>query len=94
MGIGRALLHHALQVRHGRGYKQAMLWVLESNARAREFYEAAGWTPDGAVKIDEWPGTILHEVHVRRQKKLFMSLDGNYAIRACCLAVAILQWDV
>lgn len=26
-----------------------MLWVLESNERARSFYEKAGWIADGAV---------------------------------------------
>ena len=30
------------------GYRCIMLWVLEDNARARRFYERAGFAPDGA----------------------------------------------
>lgn len=30
------------------GFASAALWVLEGNARARRFYHAHGWTPDGA----------------------------------------------
>ncbi len=64
-GIGRALLAHAVQDLRQRGYRQATLWVLESNARARRFYEAAGWLPDGAAKTEEMPGALLHEVRCR-----------------------------
>ncbi|WP_430787700.1 hypothetical protein [Actinoplanes sp. G11-F43] len=44
----------------------AILWVLESNARARRFYEAAGWVPDGAVKVDSSRGFPMREVRCRR----------------------------
>jgi RimJ/RimL family protein N-acetyltransferase len=30
------------------GYASITLWVLEANARARRFYQKAGFTPDGA----------------------------------------------
>lgn len=30
------------------GFARAILWVLESNARARRFYGRDGWRPDGA----------------------------------------------
>ncbi len=49
-GIGRTLLAHALGDLRGRGYRAATLWVLTTNARARRFYEAAGWRPDGTTK--------------------------------------------
>ncbi len=61
-GVGRALFAHAVADLRERGYERAMLWVLESNARARRFYEAAGWRADGANKTEEWPGVVLHEV--------------------------------
>ena len=61
-GIGRALFAHAVADLRQRGYRQATLWVLESNARARRFYEAASFAPDGARKTEERPGALLHEV--------------------------------
>lgn len=62
-GIGRALFAHAVDELRQQGYDQAVLWVLESNTRAHKFYEAAGWTPDGARKTEEMPGnTHLDEV--------------------------------
>ena len=48
------------------GYRQATLWVLDSNARARRFYAAAGFQPDGAVKVDDSRGFPLAEVRYRR----------------------------
>ena len=47
------------------GYRQATLWVLESNERARRFYEAAGWWPDGKVKTDCSLGFPLAEIRYR-----------------------------
>lgn len=49
-GAGRALMEHALADLVGRGYRHAVLWVLEGNARARRFYGAGGWTHDGATR--------------------------------------------
>jgi ribosomal protein S18 acetylase RimI-like enzyme len=61
-GVGRALFAHAVADLQERCYQWATLWVLESNVRARRFYEAAGWSADGASKTEEWPGVVLHEV--------------------------------
>jgi GNAT superfamily N-acetyltransferase len=61
-GIGRALFAHAVMDLRERGYRQAILWVLEGNTRARRFYEAAGWQPDGARKTEDRPGAVLREV--------------------------------
>jgi ribosomal protein S18 acetylase RimI-like enzyme len=61
-GTGRALLCHAVTDFRQRGFQRATLWVLQSNQRARRFYEAAGWAPDGGRKSEERPGFILHEV--------------------------------
>lgn len=61
-GVGRALLRFAVADFRRRGFRRATLWVLESNERARRFYEAAGWAPDGARKSEERPGFFLDEV--------------------------------
>ncbi len=55
-GIGRALFTRAVTELQQQRYEQATLWVLESNMRARKFYAAAGWVPDGASKTEERPG--------------------------------------
>jgi ribosomal protein S18 acetylase RimI-like enzyme len=64
-GIGRTLFAHAVADLKQRGFTQATLWVLESNERARRFYQAAGWAPDGGRKTEKRPGFLLHEVRYR-----------------------------
>ena len=64
-GIGRMLHTHALEDLRQRGYSSATLWVLASNARARRFYEMAGWRPDGAMRTEDIPGMELSEVRYR-----------------------------
>jgi ribosomal protein S18 acetylase RimI-like enzyme len=61
-GLGRRLLVVAVDDLRQRGYRRATLWVLSTNARARRFYGAAGWSPDGAAKIDALRGFDLHEI--------------------------------
>lgn len=46
-GVGRALLDRATDAMRANGSRHAVLWVFEANDRARRFYEAAGWAPDG-----------------------------------------------
>ena len=36
------------------GYTTATLWALDTNARARRFYEIGGWRADGVTKIHDW----------------------------------------
>ena len=64
-GVGRALLHDAMEDLRQRGYRAAVLWVLESNARARRFYEIAGWRSDGTTKTEQRSNVDLHEVRYR-----------------------------
>lgn len=66
-GIGRALHDAALEDLSARGFTELTLWVLRENERARRFYQAAGWSPDGAAKDEEWAGGVLHEVRYRRR---------------------------
>lgn len=51
-GLGRELLGEAQRGLVAVGYGSAYLWVVDGNARARRFYERAGWLADGATKID------------------------------------------
>lgn len=51
-GIGQALMTFALDELREAGFRSATLWVLDSNERARWFYEAGGWQTDGASKPD------------------------------------------
>jgi ribosomal protein S18 acetylase RimI-like enzyme len=48
------------------GFSEATLWVLDSNARARRFYEAGGWSADGAQKRDEDRGFPVTQVRYRK----------------------------
>jgi ribosomal protein S18 acetylase RimI-like enzyme len=65
-GAGSALLAQAEALLRDAGFNEAHLWVLEDNARARRFYERAGWTPDGARKVVEIGGRPLAEVRYRK----------------------------
>jgi len=65
-GLGRALMTAGLAQLASCGYREATLWVLESNDRARRFYTASGFEPDGATKLDNSRGFPLHEVRYRR----------------------------
>jgi ribosomal protein S18 acetylase RimI-like enzyme len=48
-GVGRTLFEHAVGDLRHRGFATATLWVLETNERARRFYETLGWKPDGTT---------------------------------------------
>ncbi len=65
-GWGRALLNRAAETMQTAGFSTATLWVLDANSRARRFYEAAGWTPDGATKLEDLRGFPLQEIRYRR----------------------------
>jgi ribosomal protein S18 acetylase RimI-like enzyme len=65
-GVGRALLERGVEALTTRGFREATLWVLEDNPRARRFYEAAGWAADGARKHEPYLGVDVAEVRYRR----------------------------
>ena len=54
-GVGNSLFERALVDLLGRGSTTVTLWVLESAARARRFYEVAGFAAEGARR-DECEG--------------------------------------
>jgi GNAT superfamily N-acetyltransferase len=64
-GIGRLLMSRAISELRNQGYNSAVLWVLESNDRARRFYERGGWALDGGRQVDSRPGFDLVEVRYR-----------------------------
>ena len=64
-GTGRALMDHVLAKVSRAGYPCVLLWVLERNARARTFYERAGFRPDGASHVLEGLGGVI-EIRYRR----------------------------
>jgi ribosomal protein S18 acetylase RimI-like enzyme len=52
-GVGRALLDEGLAHLERSGFARARLWVLDGNARAIRFYEAAGFRLDGGAKNED-----------------------------------------
>jgi ribosomal protein S18 acetylase RimI-like enzyme len=64
-GLGRVLLEASEERLRRMGFEEAVLWVLEGNERARGLYEAAGWRPDGAFKIEPIGLVDANEVRYR-----------------------------
>ncbi|MEN8654679.1 GNAT family N-acetyltransferase [Streptomyces sp. 21So2-11] len=66
-GAGRALLAEMLARAARDGFPRIFLWVLAENARARRFYEKAGFAFDGTEEPFELDGVSVPEVrYVRR----------------------------
>jgi ribosomal protein S18 acetylase RimI-like enzyme len=63
-GMGRALFAAGSNQLVEGGFQHAILWVLRGNARARRFYETAGWRPSGENRVitDWFQGHALDEV--------------------------------
>jgi GNAT superfamily N-acetyltransferase len=66
-GAGRALLEAAQAELARLGFGETVLWVLPGNARARRFYETAGWRTDGSERTAEGHGVSFAEVRYRRR---------------------------
>lgn len=64
-GVGRALMDSVLAALRGAGYTSAVLWVLADNARARRFYDRAGFAPDGVTNILAGLGGVLEFRYAR-----------------------------
>jgi GNAT superfamily N-acetyltransferase len=78
-GVGRGLIEQAERGMWAAGYRRAMLWVLRDNARARRFYEHAGWRADGRAQEEELDGACLREVRYVRERPAAFSdaTDGG-----------------
>ena len=62
-GLGRQLLAAAIGRAQERGFGSLTVWVLRENDRARSFYYAVGFRPDGCERTDtSLTGSALHEV--------------------------------
>ncbi|MCC6457669.1 MAG: GNAT family N-acetyltransferase [Caldilineaceae bacterium] len=61
-GVGSALMHAGQAHLIEQGFERATLWVLETNQRARRFYENHGWRADGTRKTENGPNFVLHEL--------------------------------
>ena len=66
-GTGRALLEEAQAELARLGFGETVLWVLTGNARARRFYEIAGWVADSSERTSEDFGVTVPEVRYRRR---------------------------
>ena len=61
-GVGSELLVAATRQLETAGFGSAILWVHPDNRRARDFYEARGWSADGVERTQEVMGVVVPEV--------------------------------
>lgn len=61
-GYGKDLLDWSVKELKESGFSEVLLWVLEDNRRAREFYEKYGFTFSGECREDNIGGKELWEV--------------------------------
>lgn len=66
-GHGRALLEAGERHLRGEGFERVLLWVLDANTRAREFYERQGWSTGRGIKIEEIGGVQITEVRYEKE---------------------------
>jgi ribosomal protein S18 acetylase RimI-like enzyme len=64
-GIGSVLCRYCERLLSERGYQVATLWVFAGNERARRFYEAMGYTADGASQVRDF-GVPLEVVRYQK----------------------------
>ena len=64
-GAGRALTDAALDGLRAAGCRRVVLWTLTENARARRFYDKAGFAPDGATNVLAGLGDVEELRYVR-----------------------------
>lgn len=61
-GYGKYLLERGIQELKSMGFENILLWVLEENIRAREFYEKFGFTYSGLHMKDNIGGKQVTEL--------------------------------
>lgn len=64
-GSGSMLLQAAQSQLVGAGFQVASAWVLETNTRARIFYEGHNWRFDGTSKPHDWGTFTVTDVRYR-----------------------------
>ncbi|HWM40378.1 MAG TPA: GNAT family N-acetyltransferase [Streptomyces sp.] len=65
-GVGRALMSTCLERAAAQDFPRLLLWVIRANARARRFYEHAGFALDGAQDTHDVEGTRVPLVRYAR----------------------------
>lgn len=66
-GVGAALWTQVLNSVTADGFDSIVLWVLDTNLRARTFYERIGFEADGGTKSEQLNDSVtLSEVRYRR----------------------------
>jgi GNAT superfamily N-acetyltransferase len=66
-GVWAALWSQVLDRVTADGFEEIVLWVLDTNLRARTFYERIGFEADGATKSEQLSDSVtLSEVRYRR----------------------------
>jgi GNAT superfamily N-acetyltransferase len=65
-GVGSALIADAHAGLTAAGHRNALLWVVRDNARARVFYERRGWSADGVEHVRDLQGATVPEVRYTR----------------------------
>jgi ribosomal protein S18 acetylase RimI-like enzyme len=65
--IGAALHDAGLAALHAGQHQSATLWVLDTNQRARAFYDRHGWSTDGHTKPAEIGDLTVSEVRYTTQ---------------------------
>jgi GNAT superfamily N-acetyltransferase len=66
IGAGRALVQDARARMHARGFTNAVLWILDGNARAERFYRIDGWVADDVARTVNLWGIEILEHQFRR----------------------------
>jgi GNAT superfamily N-acetyltransferase len=75
-GLGRKLLERALEILAERGYHWLVIWVLEGNHRAQQFYQRSGLRPDGTRRWDRFDGRSVPVVRFARALNPVLDLDA------------------
>ncbi len=65
-GVGRTLIAAARERLKVQGFQDAVLWVLEGNAKAERFYRRDGWIFDDLHRRERMWGMWVDELRYRR----------------------------
>lgn len=66
-GHGRRLIEAGEGSLRDQGFSKALLWVVESNVRARDFYERCGWILGKPFRVEEIGGIQVSEVRYQTE---------------------------
>lgn len=75
-GLGGCLLAHCLDALTRRQYYWSVIWVLEKNRRAQEFYLRMGLRPDGSRRWDRFGGRAVPVLRYARAVNPIIDFDA------------------